>query len=611
MSAPIRIANCSGFYGDRRAAAREMVEGGPIDVLTGDYLAELTMLILARNAERGRGGWARTFLEQMEEVIGTCHDRGVKVVTNAGGLDPGGLADALRDLAERMGLSLRVAHVEGDDLRGALDPLAAAGVDLSHADTGAPLSQLPGPPLTANAYLGAWGIVAGLNAGADVVVCGRVTDASLVVGPAAWHHGWARDDWDRLAGAVAIGHVLECGAQATGGNYAFFREVPRLEHPGFPLAEVADDGSGVITKHPGTGGLVSVGTVTAQLLYEIDAPAYPNPDVTAHFDTVSVEEAGPDRVHLSGTRGSPPPDATKVAITCFGGYRNQMSMVLTGRDVDAKAALAERTLWESVGGRDSFDRTDVRLIRCGDPDADRNVEATSELRITVADADEAKVGRAFADEVTAMTLASYPGFYTATPPGQARPFGVYWPALVPAERIDSVTVAPDGRRLPVPAAPMPMGQAAPDAASDAGVGADVDRPRPGGAPAAEARALLGSTTRRLPLGTVIGARSGDKGGNANVGFWARSEAAFAWLDAWLDVPRFRALLPEADHLEVRRHTLPNLWALNFVVVGLLDEGVAATARPDPQAKGLGEYLRGRLVDLPEALLDDVAGRGWP
>ena len=249
---PVRIGNCSGFYGDRVGAMHEMLTGGELDFLTGDYLAELTMLILGRDRMKyPERGYANTFLTQLEQCLGLAHDRGVRIVANAGGLNPAGLAVAVRALAEKLGVAVTVAHVEGDDL---LDRAAELGL---------------GTPLTANAYLGAWGIVECLNSGADIVVTGRVTDASVVVGPAAAHFGWARDDYDRIAGAVVAGHVIECGAQATGGNYAFFTEVPDLGHAGFPLAEVFSDGSSVITKHPGTGGQVSIGTVTAQLLYEI------------------------------------------------------------------------------------------------------------------------------------------------------------------------------------------------------------------------------------------------------------------------------------------------------------------------------------------------------
>jgi hypothetical protein len=591
---PLRVANCSGFYGDRHSAPRELLEGGPVDVLTGDYLAELTMLILWRS--RGRDpakGYATSFLRQMEECLGLATDRGVKVVANAGGLNPAGLAAELRALAARLGVPVRVAHVEGDDLLGRLPELQAAGEPLAHLDAGTPLAAAGFSPITANAYLGAWGIVTALDAGADVVVCGRVADASLVVGPAAWRFGWAADDWDRLAGAVVAGHVLECGAQATGGNYAFLDELPDRRPPGFPVAELAADGSAVVTKHLGTGGLVSVGTVTAQLLYEIDGPAYANPDVVARFDTVRVEQQGPDRVLLHGTRGEPAPDRLKVAVNYLGGFRNQMSFVLTGLDLEAKAAMVERALFERLGGRDRFQAAEVRLVGRPAPDPASNEEAVAELRVTVKDPDPAKVGRAFSGAAIELALASYSGCYTTTPPGDASPYGVYWPTLVAADAVEQVVVLEGGERLPVkpptaaarPAAPTPP------------------PPPPVPVPAAPP----GGPTVRAPLGRAFGARSGDKGGNANVGVWARDPKGYAFLASFLTVERFQELLPETRGLRVRRHELPNLLALNFVVVGLLGEGVSSSTRIDPQAKGLGEWLRARVVDLPVALLERQGG----
>ena len=633
---PLRIANCSGFYGDRHSAPRELLEGGPIDVLTGDYLAELTMLILWRS--RGRDpakGYATSFLRQMEECLGLAVDKGVKVVANAGGLNPAGLADELRALAGRLGLAVSVAHVEGDDLLGRLDQLQAAGEPLAHLDTGIPLAAAGVAPVTANAYLGAWGIVAALEAGADLVVCGRVADASLVVGPAAWHFGWAADDWDRLAGAVAAGHVLECGTQATGGNYAFLGELPDARPPGFPIAEVAADGSAVVTKHPGTGGLVSVGTVTAQLLYEIAGPAYANPDVVTRFDTVRVADAGPDRVRLSGTRGEPAPERLKVALNYLGGFRNSMSFVLTGLDVEAKAALAEAALFERLGGRGRFQTAETRLVGRPSPDPASAEEAIAELRVTVKDPDPARVGRAFSNAAIELALASYPGCYTTTPPTDATPYGVYWPALVRADLVAHRVVLDDGRRLEVTPPPGPgLGPPGPGSAPP-GPAPDPPGPPPGapqpdppvpGPPVGEATPTPGAAgsavhsptgtvqvppgptgTVRVPLGRVFGARSGDKGGNANVGVWARDERAYRFLNGFLTVERFRELIPEARELPVDRHALPNLLALNFVVVGLLGEGVSSTTRVDPQAKGLGEWLRARVVDLPVELLDSRGG----
>ncbi len=590
---PLRVANCSGFYGDRLSAPRELLEGGEIDVLTGDYLAELTMLLLARARARDpAAGYATTFLRQMEDVLGLALERGVKVVANAGGLNPAGLAAELRALADRLGLPARIAHVEGDDLLCRLPELAPS---LPEGVT----------PVTANAYLGGWGIAEALAAGADVVVCGRVADASLVTGPAAWRFGWARDDWDRLAGAVVAGHVLECGTQATGGNYAFFQEVPDpAVPPGFPVAEIEADGSAVITKHRGTGGLVSVGTVTAQLLYEIGAPSYLNPDVVARFDTVRLEQAGPDRVRLSGVRGEPAPAHAKVAVTWLGGFRNTMTLVLTGLDVEAKARFAEAALLARLGGRDRFQEVDVHLVGRAQPDPARQDEAVAELRVTVKDADPAKVGRAFSNAVVELALSSYPGCYPTTPPSGESPYGVYWPVLVPAEAVEQVVVTPDLERRVVPAVPaVPVAPVVPMAPAAAPSGpvqvADPpDFPVPPDGP-----------SESVPLGAAFGARSGDKGGDANVGVWARGPEGYAWLARHLDADRFKALVPEAAGLQVRRYELPNLLALNFVVVGLLGEGVSSSTRFDPQAKGLGEYLRAKIVDLPVALFEECGERG--
>jgi hypothetical protein len=586
---PVRIGNCSGFYGDRIAAAQEMVAGGPIDVLTGDYLAELTMLILWKARQKDPdAGYARTFLTQLEQVLGTCLDRGIRIVSNAGGLNPAGLAAQIGQLAARLGLAPKVAYVEGDDLTGRIDELLAGGHDLAHLDTGQPLAAAGVKPVTANAYLGGWGITAALAAGADVVVCPRVTDASLVTGPAAWWHGWSPADFDRLAGAVVAGHIIECGPQATGGNYSWLAEITDRRYPGFPIAEVAADGSAVITKHPGTGGLVSPGTVTAQLLYEIASPAYLNPDVVAHFDTVALAQAGPGRVLVSGTRGSPPPPDLKVAINYLGGYQNTMTLVLTGLDIEEKAAWAEQELFGILGGRDRFGEVDVRLLRFDRADAPTNEQATAHLRITVKDPDPRKVGRAFSGAVMELALGGYPGFHTTTPPTPESAYGVYWPTLVPAGLVGHAVVLPDGTRQVIPPTPAATPPAAPAPAGQ----------QPSGRPAPAA-----TVTRRAPLGLVCAARSGDKGGNANIGVWTRDPAGFRWLREYLTEDRLRQLIPEAAGLPVRRYELANLNAVNFVLAGLLGAGVAASARPDPQAKGLGEYLRSRYADIPADLLD--------
>jgi hypothetical protein len=563
-SGVVRIGNCSGFYGDRHSAMREMLTGGDLDYVTGDYLAELTMLILARDrAKSPDRGYAKTFLTQLEECLGTALDKGVRIVTNAGGLNPAGLAAAVRALADRLGLDAKVAHVEGDDLVGRADELGF------------------GSPLAANAYLGAWGIVDCLNAGADVVVTGRVTDASVIVGPAAAHFGWSRTDYDALAGAVAAGHVIECGVQATGGNYAFFTEVPDLTHSGFPIAEIDADGSSVITKHPGTGGLVSVDTVTAQLLYEIGGARYANPDVTLRIDSLSLDDEGPDRVRISGVRGEPPPPTLKVSLNAVGGFRNAMTFVLTGLDIDAKADLVRRQLEANLTVKPA--ELEWTLARTDHPDADTEEAASALLRCVVRDPDPANVGRHFSSAAVELALASYPGFTTTAPPGDGQVYGVFTPGYVDAGEVPHVAVHADGTRTQIPAATEtkvlePVGPFA------------LPEPMPFG------------ETRRAPLGLVAGARSGDKGGNANVGVWVRTGEQWRWLAHTLTVERLRALLPETADLVVTRHLLPNLRAVNFVIEGILGKGVAHQARFDPQAKGLGEWLRARHIDIPEEFL---------
>jgi hypothetical protein len=564
MTEPVRIGNCSGFYGDRHAAMREMLTGGDLDYLTGDYLAELTMLILARDrAKSPERGYAKTFLTQLEECLGLALERGVRVVANAGGLNPAGLAAAVRALAGRLGLSVNVAHVEGDDLVSRAEELGF------------------GTPLAANAYLGAWGIVDCLNNGADVVVTGRVTDASVIVGPAAAHFGWRPTDYHALAGAVAAGHVIECGVQATGGNYSFFTEVPDLTYAGFPLAEIAADGSSVITKHAGTGGMVSVDTVTAQLLYEITGARYANPDVTLRVDTIELTGDGPDRVRIDGVKGEPPPPTLKVSLNSIGGFRNAMTFVLTGLDIDAKAELVRRQLESGLTVKPA--ELEWTLARTDHADADTEETASALLRCVVRDPDPANVGRQFSSAAVELALASYPGFTTTAPPGDGQVYGVFTPGFVDRAEVPQVAVHADGTRVNIaPAAETLELMPVPPFA--------LPEPLPFG------------ETRRVPLGVIAGARSGDKGGSANVGLWVRTNDHWRWLAHTMTVKKLRELLPETSDLPVTRHVLPNLRAINFVIDGILGQGAAYQARFDPQAKGLGEWLRSRHVDIPEGLL---------
>ena len=569
------VGNCSGFYGDRFTAMREMLEGGRLDVLTGDYLAELTMLILGKDTMKDPSmGYARTFVRQVEDSLGLALERGVRIVSNAGGLNPAGLANRLREVAKGLGLDPSIAHVEGDDVRSQSKELG-----------------LSDGALTANAYLGAFGISAALDQGADIVVTGRVTDASLVVGPAIAHFGWTPGSYDELAGAVVAGHVLECGPQVTGGNFSGFKTLPLDGTPlGFPIAEIAADGSFVVTKHEGSGGAVTIDTVTAQLVYEIQSTRYLNPDVTTHLDTVQLRQDGPDRVAVSGVRGEAPPEQLKVCVNTLGGFRNTMELVLTGLDIDAKADWV-RSQVDGALTASSITWTRTALPT---PNADTEEGASSLLRCTVMDAEAGPVGKAFTGPLVELALASYPGFTMTAPPGPPTPYGVYRPEYVDRSLVQHTVVHADGRREVI-ADPTEFTPVVADAGR---------RPSPYPAPA-------DSLTRRVPLGTFVHARSGDKGGDANLGLWVFNDGSpkyadrVTWLAKLITPRKIRELVPEAAALPaeaVEVYVLPNLGAVNVLIRGLLGEGVAASTRFDPQAKGLGEWVRSRSVHIQEGLL---------
>lgn len=566
MTDPIRIANCSGFYGDRLSALHEQVTGGPVDVVTGDYLAELTMLILGRDRMRDASlGYARTFLKQLEQSLGEALDRGVRIVVNAGGLNPAGLADAVGELAGKLGLDPAVAYVTGDDVRSHADDLGVEGA------------------LTANAYLGGFGIARALDAEADIVVTGRVTDAALVIGSAAWHHDWDSSEHDALAGALVAGHVIECGCQATGGNLAGFT-AHDVHRPGFPIAEVAADGSSVITKHDDTGGVVDVDSVAAQLLYEVGSPRYANPDVTARLDSIRLEQVGDDRVAITGVTGEAPPPTLKVCVNSLGGHRNGVEFVVTGLDIEAKADLV-RSQVEAALADDPPAEVVWDLARTDREDAETEQAASALLRLSVKDPDPDRIGRRFTSACIELALASYPGFHVTAPPSKATPYGVYTPAWLGRDNVEHTVVLPDATRVVI------------DDPTDLLSLEDVPAP-------ALPNASPDGPTRRVPLGRVARGRSGDKGGDANIGLWVGTDAAYAWLVHTIDADAVRTLLPEAADLDIDVHALPNLRAVNIVLHGLLGEGVSSGTRFDPQVKGLAEWLRARHVDVPESLLAD-------
>jgi hypothetical protein len=582
MTEPVLIGNCSGFYGDRLSAFREMLEGGRLDYLTGDYLAELTMLILGKDTFKDPNlGYARTFVKQAEDALGVALEKGVKVVVNAGGLNPAGLADKLREVANGLGLDPKIAYVAGDDIR---PKVAELGL----------LDPTYGNPLTANAYLGAFGIARALDQGADLVVTGRVTDASVVVGPAIHHHGWTPESYDALAGAVIAGHIIECGTQAVGGNFSGFLDLPeaaRAKPLGFPIAEIAANGDMVITKHAGTGGAVLVDTVTAQLVYEIQTTKYLNPDVTVDLTTMKLEQVGEDRVAVTGVTGSEAPEKLKACLNYFAGYRNSMELILTGLNVAEKAEWIKAQAAVALG-TDGPAKVVWSHVSQPVTDADSQEDASVLLRATAFDTDAAKVAKGFTGPIIEQVLGSYPGFAPTRMPGPGMAYGVYKPAYIPRDSVEHTVVHHDGT---IEVIPDPKTT---DVPLDKTEGL---RPSPYPAPS-------DTLTRRVPLGTFVHGRSGDKGGNANIGLWVKNDGhpkyaeRVTWLTKYMSPRQVRELIPESKDLDIEVYVLPNLGGVNVLIHGLLDEGVAATARFDPQAKGLAEWVRGRLANIEGNLL---------
>ena len=585
----IKIANCSGFYGDKLSAAKDLVDGGPIDVLTGDYLAELTMAILfGQKMQRGEDkGYVGTFLKQINQIAKSCKEKNIKIVSNAGGLNPKSMAIEIEKILKEQSIDMKVAYIDGDDLMPTISNLKKSGEEFKNIDKGKKLDESGYSPLTANAYLGAWGIKEALDKGADIVVCPRVTDAAVVIGPAAWKFNWKRDNYDALAGALAAGHIIECGCQATGGNYAFFKEVESFNNVGYPIAEIYEDGSFYVTKHPDTGGLVSTGTVTAQLLYEINSPAYVNPDVIAHFDTLKIEEVEKDKVYVSGCRGSSPPDKHKVCINLAGGFRNGMEIILTGLDIEDKAKVFTDALFNSVGGRKQFDEVSIQLHRTDKENPNSNEEAMASLLVSVKSKDQNLVGRLFSAKIIELALANIPGFFAQGGVKSSGPVIIYWPALVDSKHIKE-KVHIDGEEIEV----IPTSQL------------ELEEIYYQKEPI-KIKKIKKEDEKEIYFGEIYGTRSGDKGGCANLGVWAKNANSFAFLHDFLTVKKLKELLPDLNQYKIERFELANINSLNFYIHDILQDGVSSNDKKDGQAKSLGEYLRAKKVKVPQSIIGDI------
>ena len=615
MTGPtIRIANAGGYWGDDPTALRRQVLGPDRpDYVVIDYLAELTMSILQKQKERDpQAGYARDFVQQLGPLLEAVLERGVRIVTNAGGVNPRARAEALAAEARRRGLGLRIALVEGDDILARLAELKAAGAAFANLETLEPLPADAGVR-AANAYFGARPVAAALALEPHVVLCGRVTDTGLTLGPLIHAFGWSATDWDRLAAGIVAGHILECGAQATGGNFTDWGKVEGFEAIGFPVAEAAADGSFVITKQPGSGGLVSCATVREQLLYEMGDPrAYLTPDVVADFSGIRLEPDGAHRVRVSGVRGGPPTDQLKVSIAHADGWKVSGALLVSGPDARAKAQALERMFWRRC-------RAEWQLAGLAEP-ARLGCERVGDdachpgsnpdrrpgeilLRLSARDARKEPL-EVFRKLLPALILSGPPGVaVTGGAPAVTEVVG-YWPALVPRGLVPATV-----RLLELPAqggalregpvrGPLPW----PDTPGPATPPPVLD-PHP---PFPDAGPRV-----RVPLLAIAHARSGDKGDTANIGLIGRSAPCYAWLRDHLPANLVRDWFKELCRGPVTRHPVPGLWALNFLLAETLDGGGTRSLRLDAQGKTLAQGLLRARIEVPRALLDTIAPEQRP
>jgi hypothetical protein len=621
-----RIGNAGGYWGDDPQALRRQVLGPlALDCIAIDYLAEVTMSILQKQkAKDPAAGYARDFIHQAGPLLPEILARNLRIVTNAGGVNPMACAEALAAEARARGLKLRIAVVEGDDVAARIPELLAAGADLANLETGAPFLPLAGRVLAANAYFGAMPVAEALRHDPQVVICGRVTDTGLTLGPLMHRFGWGPTDWDRLAAGIVAGHILECGAQATGGNFTDWRKVPSFVDIGFPIAECRADGSFTVTKHPGSGGLVSCQTVREQLLYEMGQPrSYLTPDVIADFSSIRLQPEGADRVRVSGIRGRPPTELLKLSIAYQDGWKVSGALIISGPDVRAKADLFAQVFWErcaaslAQAGLPPLAATNSE--RVGDNACHRGltpaIPPTEILLRLSARSENRESLDIFRKLLPSMILSGPAGVaVTGGAPALSEVVG-YWPALMPRglalPRVRVLEEHGTGRlepvlasgALPWPAVPEPGGGAPAEQAPAEQAPAERDDPWP---PFPDH-----GPTVRVPLMRVAHARSGDKGDTANIGLIGRSPECYAWLRDHLTAREVGGWFRDHCRGRVECHRVPGLWALNFLLEETLGGGGTVSLALDAQGKTLAQALLRCQVEVPEGLLATIDAEHRP
>ncbi len=590
----IRIGNAGGYWGDDPDALKYQVTAGNLDFITIDYLAEITMSIMNKQMRKNpEAGYARDFLNHLEPVFEMVMEKGIRIITNAGGVNPLALARALREMADKKRLRPKIAVVDGDNILDEIDQLSDEGVDFSNMENGASYSKIRGRVLSANLYFGARPVVKALKAGADIVITGRVTDTGITLAAMIASFDWPEDDYDKLATGIVAGHILECGAQSTGGNFTDWRKVPSFDVVGYPIAEVSENGDVVITKHESLGGLVSVDTVREQLLYEMGQPKnYITPDVIADFSSIQLAAAGNNRVRVFGIKGAVPTDLLKVSIAYEDGYKSEGTIIISGPDAREKAEKFAEIFWSRVGtGFEDYLTEYVGLNACH-----RHLAPLSEtnevlLRFAVRDHDRNKFER-FRRKLPALILSGPPAVAVTGGAPQVRNVVSYWPALVPQDISTWEVTVFEGETV---------------AFHETG-----SWPETGGTPVSDTLGdesgpipVFSEETRRVALKTIALGRSGDKGDMSNIGIIARSESAYKFIGTLLTADRVKDIFKDLVKGTVERYPIINLLSWNFLLNEALGGGGTLSLRIDAQGKTLAHALLAQEFDIPVDVLASV------
>jgi Acyclic terpene utilisation family protein AtuA len=594
MKRVIRIGNAGGYWGDDLSALRRQLEGGPLDYITIDFLAEITMSILQSQRKKNPAlGYASDFVDQVRDCLPLILDKKVTIITNAGGVNPLALGKKLLEEAKKQGRALRVGVVHGDDIMERLDVLTSAGETFTNMETGEKFAPVRSRVLSANVYLGAEPVVQALKTGCQIIVTGRVTDTGITVAPMIHEFGWSMNDWDKIAAGVVAGHVIECGCQASGGNISDWQDVISFHNMGYPIVEMEPSGEFVVTKHPKTGGIISEKSVKEQLVYEMGDPSnYISPDGIARFDSIQIKQAGKDRVRVYGIVGKPSPPKLKISMAHEDGWKISGTLLVSGPETLKKAKVITDIFWKKVG--EKFEETRTDIVGAGSiwPSALNNYEPNEiYLRFSASDHDSNKF-ESFSKSLATIILSG-PAGMAVTGGGRPKPSPViaYWPTLIDRTKITAHVTVIDTNGSEA-TADIPYTLPAKGASLSkviTSVPLKVKKPK-------------SSRQIEIRLRDIAYARSGDKGDTCNIGVLARNAECYIWLTRNLTADKVRKFFKGITHGKVIRYELNNLLALNFLLERTLGGGGTRSLMVDPQGKTLAQALLEMRVKAPAHLV---------